>query len=367
MKIIPDDNARGKLFYAFLELVKEKPYRKIKVSELIEKAQVNRTTFYRYYGDIYEFFNRISLSGVTYLTDGMELYTVQGDKKASLDKIYALLTERIDAFGETIMLLTSPNGNLGFLMSFRGYLIERLEGVMNPQDNDERNLVQLYSERLYIYLLTSVFPQPDLNEYRNIDFRYTPKKSAVDNVVDMLSTGKSELSRAIMTNAARIFLTKEPRNLNVNAITSAANVSRTEFYNFFGSTKKLIHTGLWAANFVCSQELTELCTCEEEDFADKLTSPDYGYLVNNDSIIELVRHHREYYQHLVNCFYLTRHMLIEKKGLDEKSLTQDDNRKLDFFVSWAVINFIAYSDDVSAAEYRKKIYWAKKVLYTENS
>lgn len=50
MNIIPDDNAKGRLFYAFLELIKKKPYPKIRVSEFIEKAQVNRSTFSRYYG-----------------------------------------------------------------------------------------------------------------------------------------------------------------------------------------------------------------------------------------------------------------------------------------------------------------------------
>ena len=50
MNNIPDDNAKGRLFYAFWELIKKKPYPKIKVSDFIEKAQVNRSTFYRYYG-----------------------------------------------------------------------------------------------------------------------------------------------------------------------------------------------------------------------------------------------------------------------------------------------------------------------------
>ena len=37
---------------AFLELMKEKPYTKISVREITEKADINRSTFYLHYQDI---------------------------------------------------------------------------------------------------------------------------------------------------------------------------------------------------------------------------------------------------------------------------------------------------------------------------
>ncbi len=362
LKIIPDDNARGKLFYAFLELIKEKPYQKIKISELIEKAQINRTTFYRYYSDIFEFFDRISSNGITYLLDGIKNTTVPQNIRGSLDNIYKLLTERIDIFSETIRLLTGKHGNLDFLMRFYGYAMENIENAVNPKDENERNLVQFYVDRIYVYLLCSVFPKTDLDEYKNIDFRYIPAKTVVENTIDMLSAGKSELSRSIMASAAKIFLTKEPSNLNVNNITTSANVSRTEFYNFFGNIRKLVAKGMWAACFICSQEITVLCTCDFDEFIKNLSSVDYGYIINNDNIINLARHHREYYQHMVSWFYLTRQMLIEAKNLDTDTMTDKQKEFLDFFVSWATVNFVSYSDDKTALEYRDKIKWAKNYI-----
>ena len=44
---------------AFLNLLKEKPLRKVSVKEICEKAQLNRGTFYSYYLDVYDLLNKI--------------------------------------------------------------------------------------------------------------------------------------------------------------------------------------------------------------------------------------------------------------------------------------------------------------------
>ena len=43
----------------FIELLKEKEINKISVSELCNKADINRATFYRYYIDIYDLLEKI--------------------------------------------------------------------------------------------------------------------------------------------------------------------------------------------------------------------------------------------------------------------------------------------------------------------
>lgn len=49
---------------AFLELMKEKPYTKISVREITEKADINRSTFYLHYQDIYDLLDQVE-AGVT--------------------------------------------------------------------------------------------------------------------------------------------------------------------------------------------------------------------------------------------------------------------------------------------------------------
>lgn len=51
--------AKDKLEIAFFELLEENHYSKISVSELIEKAGVSRTTFYRHYVDIFDMYEKV--------------------------------------------------------------------------------------------------------------------------------------------------------------------------------------------------------------------------------------------------------------------------------------------------------------------
>ncbi len=53
LRIIKTKNA---LYYALIDLLKEKTFEEIKVSNICEKAYVNRSTFYAHYKDKYELF-----------------------------------------------------------------------------------------------------------------------------------------------------------------------------------------------------------------------------------------------------------------------------------------------------------------------
>lgn len=52
-------NAGDRMEKAFFDLLEEKHYSKITVSELIEKAGVSRTTFYRHYVDIFDMYDKV--------------------------------------------------------------------------------------------------------------------------------------------------------------------------------------------------------------------------------------------------------------------------------------------------------------------
>lgn len=361
MGIIPEDNARGKLFYAFLELIKKKPYARIKVCELIDRAQVNRSTFYRYYSDIFDFYDRICSSGLIYITEGFENCLSPDGIKAGLDAVYSLVTCRIDSLAAVIKMLTGKNGSVTFLKSFRGYLLEKLEECFAPRDEDDANLTQLCAERLYIYLLKTAVPDTiipaDIGECR-----YDPKKGVIENIIDFQAHGSGEVFRGIMTAAATIFLTKEPRSLNVSRITDSAKVGRTEFYNYFGNIKKLVDSSLISANRVCTQELFAVSVCGEDEFFDLLSPCDLKDTVNSDIAIELARKHREYYAFIVSNYEFLLKTLRERlyeKGLE---LTCEQLSELESYCAWATINFVAYSDGLRSGEFRSKIMWARKRL-----
>ena len=76
---------------AFLELMKEKPYTKISVREITEKADINRSTFYLHYQDIYD------LLGYIFREEAdatLEKYSVKGDWKGVFLDILSYLKKK---------------------------------------------------------------------------------------------------------------------------------------------------------------------------------------------------------------------------------------------------------------------------------
>ena len=52
-------NAEGKLIKAYFNMLENTHYSKITVTDIIRNAQVSRTTFYRYYVDIFDMHEKI--------------------------------------------------------------------------------------------------------------------------------------------------------------------------------------------------------------------------------------------------------------------------------------------------------------------
>lgn len=362
MSIIPEDNAKGRLFYAFLELIKKKPYQKIKVSELIEKAQVNRSTFYRYYSDIFDYYDRICNSGLDYVTDGTDNFNDSDSLEEKLDGFYAVITGRISELREVIKILTGKNGSITFLKNFRGYLIEKLEESFKTDGEYEENLVQFYAERIYIYLLCTALSDSIVPFLEYNGFEYDPKKGLVANIIECMSRGNGDSFSRLMTAAANVFLTKEPRSLNVNNITKNANVCRTEFYNYFGNMQKLVDYSLGAARIVCTQEIFALAVCDESEFYNLLTGSDLTDIVHSDKAVELARRHREYYIFIKNFYEDFLKKVKNSVRSDSDELTDKQLRETEFFCAYLVINSVAYGDGLPAQDFKKRIMNVRKRL-----
>ena len=74
---------------SFFELLEEKDITKVTVSELCEKADINRATFYRYYIDIFDLLEKIKEEFVKEIQDSYKDFT--SEQKALYDYVLALL------------------------------------------------------------------------------------------------------------------------------------------------------------------------------------------------------------------------------------------------------------------------------------
>ncbi|MDO4648828.1 MAG: TetR/AcrR family transcriptional regulator C-terminal domain-containing protein [Eubacteriales bacterium] len=90
----------------FLELLAEKPIRKISVTEICTKAGINRTTFYKHYLDVYDLMDQTEEYVLTSFQEKLD-DMVNRDLRGALIDILGYMKRYASQFGA----LFGPNGN----------------------------------------------------------------------------------------------------------------------------------------------------------------------------------------------------------------------------------------------------------------
>lgn len=93
----------------FLELLKDTPLNRITVKKICELAQINRSTFYKYYYDPYDLFNKIKQEILEKLSEFVS--TIQTD--STYDFILKTLG-KVRTESETFQIICSENGDRRF-------------------------------------------------------------------------------------------------------------------------------------------------------------------------------------------------------------------------------------------------------------
>ncbi len=118
----PKYGGKQKLIDAFLSLLKEKHYLKITVTDVSNRAEVNRATFYRYFKDVFDLMEYVENACVESYCKGIENLISRGMVPEESD-IDVFLNNRI--FSEALPCLLGKNGNQKFL----GAAVEHLANV----------------------------------------------------------------------------------------------------------------------------------------------------------------------------------------------------------------------------------------------
>lgn len=106
---------RKALADGMVELMKNKPFDKITVKELCDYADVNRSTFYMHYEDIFALLHSIEEDTLAWMQEGVGLLRgewQQGREAAvrSLDRVFTCLKEN----SKYLQVLMSEQGNITF-------------------------------------------------------------------------------------------------------------------------------------------------------------------------------------------------------------------------------------------------------------
>lgn len=99
---------------AFLELMKEKPYTKISVREITEKADINRSTFYLHYQDIYDLLDQVE-AGVTDSVAEAIRQIRREDYVPGKHPLHVQVFQELMKHEEIFRVLFSKNGDIDFI------------------------------------------------------------------------------------------------------------------------------------------------------------------------------------------------------------------------------------------------------------
>ena len=109
---------------SLVELMKEKPIARIKIKELCDKADINRTTFYAHYSDQYQLLKSIeddTLEWVTETIVGFSGKTKKSDVMQNLERIFIYVIENKNH----IQVLMSEQGDIKFQRNLLGVIYEQ--------------------------------------------------------------------------------------------------------------------------------------------------------------------------------------------------------------------------------------------------
>ena len=94
----------------FLELLKEKPVAKITVKEICERAEINRSTFYKHYQDVYDLMEKLENEAVEAFEKLLDSY-VQNETVPALVTLLTSLREN----RELLLPLLANSSNDDFM------------------------------------------------------------------------------------------------------------------------------------------------------------------------------------------------------------------------------------------------------------
>lgn len=137
------------LYNAFFSLIRAKSAYKITVRDLVEKAGLNRSTFYRHYEDMPQFLNRVAEHYVDSLIDACSSVQARKNQMGS----YVQWCRQFYTYRKEYSLLLSDNGVIGFRKKLLDRGIEMYRSKLLYISNPAERAID--SETLSVYVVSA--------------------------------------------------------------------------------------------------------------------------------------------------------------------------------------------------------------------
>ena len=231
-----EDNASARIKRAYHDYLKVKQYNKIKVSDIIKAADVNRSSFYRHFDDVYSLYTEVCDDLINAILIEMPVASDISD----LRQIAENALNRALTFVDEIKLLAGKHGNIQFLYKLRNAYFEALKtnAVKNGLWNEDIMYMADFAADYLTLSLSRITMGEEIVriDFSGIDYVYDFDADPVDNVSEalrMLNGGRRDTQAAFLVSLIRRFSTGDQRAKPVTELFSSTGFSRTEFYKLY--------------------------------------------------------------------------------------------------------------------------------------
>lgn len=122
---------------AFLDLMREEPFEEITVTEIAEKAMINRKTFYAHYGTKQELYDSMAAHIIDELCETMMYLKDEPTKEVNAEVLEAdakAFVEVLEEYKEEFIILLNPRINYVWYPILENTIISKRKGLMLRTD-----------------------------------------------------------------------------------------------------------------------------------------------------------------------------------------------------------------------------------------
>lgn len=144
---------------AFLDLMREEPFEEITVTQIAEKAMINRKTFYAHYGTKQQLYDAMTFHIIDALCETMMYLKEEPTKELNADVLEAdakAFVEVLEQYRDEFLILLNPRINYVWYPILESVIVSKRKGLMlriNSEEGVEREGEVPF--KLYLDMITS--------------------------------------------------------------------------------------------------------------------------------------------------------------------------------------------------------------------
>jgi AcrR family transcriptional regulator len=127
------------LSQSLTKLMIEKPINKITITELTELADVNRSTFYLYYQDIYDMVDKIETEMMDEFQAALQKLFLHEQNTDNILSFFLFVFDYVKENADFCKVLLGKDGDYNFLNKFKKVITETHPPIVNKNDRFQSN------------------------------------------------------------------------------------------------------------------------------------------------------------------------------------------------------------------------------------